>query len=260
MFLAVIAGAGCQHQVRIDSDPAGVRVTELKQGYLGTTGSRPLDVTVKDGASLDLTFEKSGYDPLKRSLQNISHDRQLFVELYRRGTVLAVVTNPPGAELEFFDEEGKPMRFRNTVDPTSVQQFAKQRFLVPSGVGKVEVEIRKPGFETLRETLPLFEGQENRFSFVLEEKFSTFSIRTEPTGARVTEKYFNYLGTTPIDGFELSLSRMRHVFPNRSLRDIRSVDLELEISKRGYETVRTVHRVFLHEPNEPLVVRLQPKQ
>lgn len=250
--------AGCQHRVRIDTDPAGVRVSDLQRGSIGTTGSSPFEFVVDQGASLDLTFEKEGYVPQKRLLRDIRHDQQIFVELYRRGTVLAVVTQPPGAEVEFYDGEGRPLRFHNAADPGVDRNFANQRYLIPEGIRELDVELRKPGFETIRQRVALFQGRENRFSFELEEKFSHFSIHTVPGGARVTEKYLNYLGTTPIDGYEMPLSRMRHLYANRSLRDVRSVDLELEISKEGYRTERRVHRVDLYETNPTLEVHLEP--
>lgn len=250
--------AGCSHLVQIRTDPSDVTVTDIKRGRLGvTTGRRPIEVSVSSGESLDLTFSKDGYEERVISIPRIENDRTLFVELWNFATTLEVRSQPAGAGLKVLDPTGKPIKFVNPSDPAAIQSHTNQKYLMPAGVTDIELVIEKPGYKSRVERVRLKQRQNNVFSYELERLYASISIITQPEGVAVTEKYFNYIGTTPILSYEISAEKMATIFPNISLRNVTTANLELTLRKAGYETMEIVCPVKLNEPNDPLRIEMK---
>ena len=259
-LVVVLLLAGCRHLVQLKTEPPGVVVTDLMRGCLGMTSDDALEIHVNTGESLDLSFEKPGYEEKKISLSDIRYDRTLFVELWKAATILYVETRPAGASLRVFDLNGKPLKFVNASDPTRQTSHTNQKYVIPSGVTEIVLEIEKEGYQALRKQVKLFPKRENLFSFPMEQKYTNISIFTSPEGADVYERYFNYMGTTPIKSYEIGLEKMKYVFQNMSLRNVEGVNLHLEIRKDGYQTKTAVYPVKLYENNEALTIELKPTE
>ena len=243
-----------RHTVTVRSDPPGATVTDIHRRTLGRT---PFEVQVRSGSTLDLTFARAGFPPVKRRVIDIRYDQTVMEVLQAPVTALRVLTNPSGAELEILDGAGRRINFTNASDPNAQKHYTGQIFILPPGVSEVTLKMRKENYMPLVRKQTILPDQANLLAFELEPQFTRITIISDPEGVRVRESQLNFMDFTPVRDYVIPLESMRRIMPDPR-RPGKQVNLSFTFSKEGYKTRNLIIPVTLNADNPPIEVKLEP--
>lgn len=237
----LLSACATTHHVSVTSEPPGATIHDQQSDYLGRTDTV---LTVERGRRLQLRLQLDGYQDGASDLGTITGDRNVIVTLVRRPTRVFVTTQPAGAQLSFFRQDGREIEFADIGTVRGEGQFTDRWYVVPDDLGTVHVVMVLDGHKRLEKWVKVEPRLDNTFSFTLDRHTTRYTIESTPPGAEVFERSLGFLGRTPLEKtFEwadiVKLSRSND--PSK----LTKVVLHLTVKKAGYKTQEAVETLQL---------------
>lgn len=260
-FSAFLSACSNTYKLTIKSDPPGAKVTDVRQGYLGTTdfeytAKDSLSTGGKNRESLNLTFSKPGFLEEKRDILNIKNSQTILVTLHSAPTYLYIETIPTGAEIKLHNKNGEQLNFSNTSKITRKSFFANRRYEIPDSAETLWVELEHKGYKPLSKEIKIVPHKENRFAFQLDEVVATLQINSMPNGAEIYERTLGFLGRTPLK-LDFKWDKLVRLSQHYDALETSSVNLQLTIRKNNFKEKSFIQEFFLYKRNPATLVELE---